>query len=98
MTVWIGTAGDQEVVPQEPLPDSVIKDTTTPDWIQKVQEDQPAVSAAEETAPAMPNPAPTQDDISITSWLSKLDVEEALVKKTEVKKAEVKKDVKKPTK
>ena len=37
----------------------------------------------ENVAPAVHEPAPAQEDISITSWLSKLDVDEALAKKSD---------------
>jgi tetratricopeptide (TPR) repeat protein len=74
--------GDQEEKPEEPLQASVLDAATTPDWIQKVQEDQPAGSVPEETIPATPESAPAQDDISITTWLSKLEVDEALEKKS----------------
>ncbi len=74
--------GDQEEKPEEPLQASALNAATTPDWIQKVQDDQPAGSVPEETIPAPPESAPAQDDISITTWLSKLDVDDALEKKS----------------
>ena len=36
----------------------------------------------EEISPATPEPAPVEEDISITSWLSKLDVDEEVEKKS----------------
>ena len=53
---------------------------TTPDWIQKEPDEQPAVAAPEEPHPVAPE-LPT-DDITITSWLNKMDVEEALREKS----------------
>ncbi|MGB8212154.1 MAG: tetratricopeptide repeat protein [Anaerolineales bacterium] len=53
---------------------------TTPDWFQKSSDNQPATPVQEEAVPAVPEmPA---EDITITSWLSKLDVEEAVGKKS----------------
>jgi hypothetical protein len=74
-------ASDKDTKPEEPLPSPAKDVGTTPEWIQKVQEDQPAGSEPEEIIPATLESTPTQEDISITSWLSKMDVDEALEKK-----------------
>jgi hypothetical protein len=76
-------AANQGTKPEEPLAGPVTDSGMTPDWLQKMQEDQPAVrSAAEETIPATPEPAPAEEDVTITSWLSKMDVDDAVEKKT----------------
>jgi tetratricopeptide (TPR) repeat protein len=73
---------EKEEKSEEPLQAPVLDATETPDWIQKVQDDQLAGTLPEEIIAATPEPAPAQDDISITSWLSKMDVDEALEKKS----------------
>ena len=75
-------AANQGMKPEEPLAGPAADSGTTPDWIQKMQEDQPVGPATDETAPATPEPAPAEEDVTITSWLSKMDVDEAVEKKS----------------
>lgn len=80
---WLDTLGaDQGEKPAQPLESPAADLGTTPDWIQHVKVDQPAVPASEETAPTTAQPVPPEEDTSITSWLSKFGVDEAVNKKT----------------
>ena len=76
-------AANQGIKPEEPLASPKDDLGTTPGWTQKVQDDQPVVPAQEEELAAMAEPATKESDITITSWLNKVDVEEALRKKSE---------------
>jgi len=73
---------DQVTKPDEPLVGGVADPGKIPDWIQKEQNDQPAGHEPEGIIPATTEPAPAEEDISITSWLSKLNVDEVLEKKS----------------
>jgi tetratricopeptide (TPR) repeat protein len=73
-------AANQGTKLEEPTAGSRADSGITPDWIQKMQEDQPAGPATEETIPATPEPAPAEEDVTITSWLSKMDVDDAIEK------------------
>ena len=72
-------SGDQEKTPEEPLLRSEENLETSPIEEDQIQEEQPAVNLPEESIPAV-SELPNTDDITITSWLSRLDVEEALGK------------------
>jgi tetratricopeptide (TPR) repeat protein len=74
--------GDQETKPEEPLVSPAGDLGATPDWVQKVQDDQPTAPASEGLTPSMPENTAEESDITITSWLSKMDVKEALEKKS----------------
>ncbi len=76
-------AADQGAKPDIPLVSPIDDQGTLPDWIQEARGDQPVVPAPEETLPVTPEPPAVEDDISITTWLSKLDVNEASRKKSE---------------
>ncbi len=65
----------------EPMVEPSGDQASTPDWIQKVQEEAPSVNPAKEVLPVTPETSDWKDDITITSWLSRKDVEEALGKK-----------------
>jgi len=63
----------EETTPEENLTNPDEHQETTPEWIQK--------TIQEPTLPEKPlTPETPQEDVSITSWLSKIDVEEALSK------------------
>ena len=87
--IWLEQmAAEQETKPEKILATPVAESKITPDQIQKVQENQPADNAPEERKPETPTKVPSEEDITITSWLSKQDVKEALEKKAAEKRAE----------
>jgi tetratricopeptide (TPR) repeat protein len=85
--VWLDQmAVEQGTKPEKISPAPVADMEFTPDRIQKVQEN--ADAAPEERRPATPKQVPSEEDITITTWLSKQDVKEALEKKASAKRAE----------
>ncbi|HEX7540676.1 MAG TPA: tetratricopeptide repeat protein [Anaerolineales bacterium] len=75
---WLeGLAAEESAKPEELLPNPVERSEPPPEWIQKTTQEPAAPD--EVLIPKTPQATP-EEDISITSWLSKLEVEEALGK------------------
>jgi tetratricopeptide (TPR) repeat protein len=88
--IWLEQmAAEQGTKPEKVLTTLVTDTGETPDRIQKTSGNPPADSASEEMTPATPGQLPGEEDITITSWLSKKDVKEALEKKAGEKHAEI---------
>jgi len=79
---WLEKLGaEQEPKTEEPEVSAISDLGTTPDWIQKVEAEQPVFPAAEEAIPAPTAPAQAEEDISVTSWLNRMDVQDELREK-----------------
>ena len=74
-------SAEQNESPEVPLVSPEESLEITPEENQQIPEEHPADHVPEESIPAPQKPA-IDEDITITSWLSKLDVEEALGKKS----------------
>ena len=81
-TDWLRSLGTEA---EQHLAETPINPAETeikpPDWLHEDQEAQPVVSAVEEEVSSTSASTPAEEETSITSWLSKMDVEEALGKK-----------------
>jgi hypothetical protein len=75
---WLeGLAAEESATPEELLPNPVECSEPPPEWIQKTTQEPAAPD--EVLTPETPQATP-EEDVSIISWLSKLEVEEALGK------------------
>ncbi|MCX6033973.1 MAG: tetratricopeptide repeat protein [Chloroflexi bacterium] len=75
---WLeGLSAEESAKPEELLPNTVERSEPPPEWIQKTTQE-PA--APEEVLTPQTPQAKPEEDVSITSWLSELEVEEALGK------------------
>jgi hypothetical protein len=70
------TKTEDETVGSKPAQEPAI------DWTKVEADEHPVVSTPEETIPSTPESIADESDITITSWLNKQDVEEAIGKKT----------------
>jgi tetratricopeptide (TPR) repeat protein len=85
--VWLDQMAVEKGTKPENISAAPVANTgITPEQIQKVQEN--ATSAPEEMKPATPRQGPSEEDITITTWLSKQDVKEALEKNAGLKRTE----------
>jgi tetratricopeptide (TPR) repeat protein len=85
--VWLDQMSAEQGTKPEKISTAPVADTgIPPEQIQKGTEK--ASDAPLEMKPTTPNQGPSEEDITITTWLSKQDVKEALEKKAGVKSAE----------
>jgi tetratricopeptide (TPR) repeat protein len=75
---WLeGLAAEESAKPEELLPNTVERSEPPPEWIQKTTQE---TAAPEEVLTPQTPQATPEEDVSITSWLSELEVEKALGK------------------
>lgn len=70
-------SGSEDTKTEEPAVGSISAQEPDLDWTKVEADENPVVSTPEETIPATPESVADESDITVTSWLSKKDVEEA---------------------
>ncbi len=73
-------SGSEETKTEEETVGSIPAQEPAPDWTKVEADEYPVVSTPEETIPSAPDSIADESDITITSWLNKKDVEEAIGK------------------